>query len=100
MAPLLENRGTLPVGSFLEGASPFGALDCAGNVWEWCADRYGPYAADAADNPRGPASGSGRVVRGGSWSGLPAAARCSHRSSLAPDCRGSDLGFRLAGPSR
>jgi serine/threonine-protein kinase len=62
--------GSLPVGSLPEGASPFGALDMSGNVYEWVADYYSTsyYAGMPARNPAGPASGEGRVYRGGSWS--------------------------------
>jgi serine/threonine-protein kinase len=59
-----------PVGSYPEAASPSGALDMAGNVWEWVSDWYSPtaYAESAgADNPAGPETGEARVVRGGSW---------------------------------
>jgi serine/threonine-protein kinase len=57
------------VGSYPEGASWCGALDMAGNVWEWVADWWseGYYAHSATDNPQGPASGTLRIARGGSW---------------------------------
>ena len=62
---------TAPAGSFPKGASPYGALDLIGNVWEWCADWYDPtyYAQSPARSPRGPKNATTvRVVRGGSFS--------------------------------
>lgn len=58
---------TTPVGAYPAGASPYGALDMAGNVWEWVADWYQYYASASARNPQGPSSGQYRVLRGGSW---------------------------------
>jgi len=57
------------VGRYPDGASPYGVLDMSGNVWDWVADYYGEnYYRDAPNsNPQGPASGEGRVMRGGSW---------------------------------
>jgi formylglycine-generating enzyme required for sulfatase activity len=74
---------TMLVGSKPKGASPYGALDMAGNVWEWVADWYdsGYYATSPESNPRGPTSEDCRVIRGGSWYDLEAFARC--RSRLA-----------------
>jgi formylglycine-generating enzyme required for sulfatase activity len=60
---------TAPVGSYPKGASPYGALDMAGNVWEWVADWYDAayYAGSPRSNPTGPADGEYRVLRGGCW---------------------------------
>lgn len=58
-----------PVGSYPSGASPYGVMDMAGNVWQWCSDRYdaGYYKVSPFRNPTGPSSGTFRVLRGGSW---------------------------------
>jgi formylglycine-generating enzyme required for sulfatase activity len=62
---------TSPVGSFPQGASPYGVLDMAGNVYQWCADMYEEhyYAHSPAKNPSGPATDptNTRMLRGGSW---------------------------------
>jgi formylglycine-generating enzyme required for sulfatase activity len=60
---------TAPVGSFPLDASPYGVMDMAGNVQEWCADWYDEnyYASAPNQNPQGPSSGTYRLLRGGSW---------------------------------
>lgn len=62
-------KSTAPVGSYPDGASWVGALDLAGNVYEWVADWYGNYPSGRQVNPTGPQSGETRVLRGGSWIG-------------------------------
>jgi formylglycine-generating enzyme required for sulfatase activity len=88
---------TANVGSYPAGASPYGLLDVAGNVWEWVSDWYGEdyYAHSPARNPPGPTSGSDRVVRGGSWGHSQVEARAAMRGSTYPadDCE--KLGFRV-----
>ena len=61
-----NTKGTMPVGSFPEGASPYGALDMAGNVQEWVYDWYAEtYDAEQTKNPQGSKNGTNRVLRGG-----------------------------------
>jgi len=89
---------TAPVGSYPLGTSPYGLSDMAGNAWEWCHDWYDAayYKNSPLKNPLGPASGSGRVVRGGGWSDGAGDLRCAIRNSVAPAYRVGILGFRLS----
>jgi len=92
-----ENVGdTTEVGSYPNGASWCGALDMAGNVWEWVADWYGDYPSGRQVNPAGPSSGEFRVLRGGSWSSGAYYARSASRGRNLPDLRGNYYGFRCA----
>jgi sulfatase modifying factor 1 len=76
----------------------FGLYHMGDNVHEWCLDWYDPeyYATSPEWNPTGPLSGSRRVSRGGSWRHRVKASRNAHRSSLPPEFRYTDYGFRLA----
>lgn len=88
---------TAPVGTFPKGASKFGVLDVVGNVWEWTADWDGKYTADEQADPKGPASGSERVVRGGAWNGSYASwLRPSARYSFPPETKSHVVGIRCA----
>ena len=68
----------------------------SGNVTEWCLDWYGIYSEESQTNPTGPATGSYRVNRGGSWSNFAGNCRVSGRDGDSADYRGYSLGLRLA----
>jgi formylglycine-generating enzyme required for sulfatase activity len=87
---------TTAVGSYPQGASPYGALDMAGNVWEWVMDWYDPgyYAVSPPENPPGPDLGQHRVVRGGSWSGGALQLRVTTRGRDLPAGTYNYVGFR------
>jgi formylglycine-generating enzyme required for sulfatase activity len=74
---------TAPVGHYPMGASPYGALDMAGNVWEWVADGFNEtyYSNSPGKNPTGPDSGMIHVLRGGAWNDKARDVRASIRNS-------------------
>ncbi|HID63210.1 MAG TPA: formylglycine-generating enzyme family protein, partial [Anaerolineae bacterium] len=92
-------RATAPVGSYPEGASPYGVLDMSGNVWEWVTDYYDEryYEVSPAENPLGPDADTGRrVLRSGSWFQGYEEGRAASRFYAKPDTRNFDIGFRCA----
>ncbi len=92
-------RDTAPVGSRPAGASPYGALDMAGNVWEWVADWYAAdyYEGSPQANPAGPEQGTQRVLRGGSFAAnFTRDVRSAHRYPMDPDQTIYAFGFRCA----
>ena len=92
---------TVAVGSLPAGASWCGALDMAGNVWEWVADWYDDsyYGDSPPENPAGPDSGTDRAMRGGAWIDTEAWVRCTVRHQNPPWSRCDDVGFRCAIPA-
>jgi formylglycine-generating enzyme required for sulfatase activity len=92
---------TTPVGSYPAGASPYGALDMAGNVWEWTSDWYDSsyYSQSPAQNPSGPTGGNVRVMRGGAYDWDAAVVRVAVRNWSYPDVRFRFFGFRVVSSS-
>lgn len=91
-------RGTLPVGTRPLDASPYGARDMLGNVWEWMEDWYaeGAYGEGPRKNPRGPAEGEDRGGRGGAFISGPDELRVSDRGHDVPETALGGLGVRCA----
>jgi formylglycine-generating enzyme required for sulfatase activity len=99
----LSLKGTMPVGSYPEGASFYGVLDMAGNVCQWCSDWYDAnyYKSSPDRNPTGPAGGQYRVLRGGSWNyNVALNFRCAYRYRFTPVYWDFNHGFRCVAMPR
>ncbi len=76
--------------------NPWGLFDMHGNIGQWCSDRYATgYSAAATDDPRGPSTGTGRVVRGGSYNDNPRECRSASRHTSSPYTRTYQIGLRV-----
>ena len=99
-----RENGTTPVGAFPKGAGPFGTLDQAGNIWEWCLDLWNPAAYRERDGESNPVSTTGgaavRCLRGGSWSGSAWSLATAYRLWDGASYRDRFTGFRCALPAR
>lgn len=89
---------TTEVGSYESGASPYGVMDMSGNVWEWVNDwwQFDYYSVSPPANPQGPATGSWRMVRSGSFGEPSAGVRSAVRGHGGPETWGASVGFRCA----
>lgn len=89
---------TAPVGSYPSGASPYGAMDMAGNVWEWVLDWYDDdyYHTSPKNNPARLSLGTYKVARGGGWDCHPWLIRSTGRAGCEPAKGNDTLGFRVA----
>ncbi|HVM50573.1 MAG TPA: SUMF1/EgtB/PvdO family nonheme iron enzyme [Candidatus Acidoferrum sp.] len=89
---------TSPVGYY--PPNDYGLYDMTGNVWEWCGDWYGSYDAGDTTDPRGPGSGPGRILRGGSWDDNACFGRVSSRAQTSPHSTLLwEVGFRCVMPA-
>jgi len=91
---------TTEVGSYPPGQSPYGALDMAGNVWEWTSSKYQPYPYQADDSREDLSGEASRVLRGGSFVNSRDRVRCASRDGSIPNDRNFDVGFRVVSPGR
>ncbi len=100
-APEPYAGGLSAVGAHAAGKSPYGAEDLAGNASEWVSDWFSEsFSSDDVYNPRGPAEGDQKVIRGGGRYDPPDRLVSARRQYASPDTRGEDIGFRCASDPR
>ncbi len=94
----IGEKTLMPVGSYEAGKSPYGLYDMAGNVWEWVNDWYDAkyYETSPAKNPKGPETGTKRVLRGSGWQNETPTVRIFTRVDSDPTVRNESTGFRCA----
>ena len=94
----IGEKTLMPVGSYEAGKSPFGAYDMAGNVWEWVNDWYDAryYEKSPERNPKGPDTGTKRIIRGAGWQNETPTVRIFTRVDSVPTIRNESTGFRCA----
>jgi formylglycine-generating enzyme required for sulfatase activity len=95
-ANIFESKIGKPVAVGSYKPNEFGLYDMHGNLWEWCEDWSGYYPAGSVTDPKGPAMGTRRLLRGGSFSNYESLARSSYRNVITPTDRGDVGGLRLA----
>jgi serine/threonine-protein kinase len=97
------HQESAPVGSFPGGTSWVGALDMAGNVWEWTWDWCEAYPSGPLVNPSGPDNGICKIIRGGAWASPPDGIRTTYRligsAEIGPTIRHPNIGFRCVLPT-
>ena len=91
---------TTPVDSLPGGASPFGLMDMAGNVRQWCADFFSSYPEAPEQDPVGPESGRLRVLRGGGWDNNASVIKATNRGAAGPRSKWENRGFRVGSTAR
>jgi formylglycine-generating enzyme required for sulfatase activity len=89
---------TMPVGSYPDGASPYGILDLSGNVWEWTSTLERPYPYQSDDGREDLAAAGKRVARGGSFYYTQYQLRCTARSGFSPTTANPHFGIRVVVP--